>query len=50
MAAAKGERWSVVCADYRSEGYRDEASAVRAMEAVEEVGHCRLPHRVERAS
>jgi hypothetical protein len=48
MAAAKAERWAVVCADYRRDTYRSEAAAKAGRDAIEEVGECHLAHTVER--
>lgn len=43
------ERWIVRCDDYtKPTTYKTEADARRAIEALEELGHCKLPHEAVR--
>lgn len=45
--SAAGERYEVVCDDYRVGNHASREAAERALERVEQAGHCSLPHRVE---
>ena len=40
-------RYVVVCADYRSDPYKDRAGAERHLAGIEKMGACHLEHRVE---
>ncbi len=41
------ERYEVVCEDYRGGDHTSREAAERALQRVEQAGHCQLHHRVE---